>query len=264
MRKLRCLLMMLAVAVVALSCEKEPVAPSVDPVSSGESSGQPENDVEITEFLGLWTRSVNYDESYHYFATHSNWEWRFYENGRSRRWLGAYNDDVMVSADSSIFLYKVEDGKLYLQYYSEEDWTAWDYSIEGDTLTLSLEDEGETTVLTFVKTEDADDKLVGDWSAIDRQGLNGELIERHYQFVTPTYGFVYEITYNSTGTASLGERILGDFRYTIDGNRLSLFDGFWGNFTFRVEGTKLYLSSYGGDEVMYSNFKAENGIPFIP
>ncbi len=265
MKKFRCLLMMLAVAAVALSCEKEPVAPSVDPVNPGESSGQPENDVEIAEFLGLWTRTVNYDESHHYFATHCNWEWRFYEDGRSLRWVGDYRDDVLTSLSSGPILYKVEYGKLYLKaYHDDDDWTEWDYLFEDDTLTLSREHEGKSIVWTFTKTEDADDRLVGDWSAIVSNGANGELIERHYSFHTPMYGSIYEITYNAAGTKSLGEKMLGTFRYKFDASSISMYDGCAYNFTYRLAGTKLYLSCNGGEEIMFSNFDAEHGIPFHP
>lgn len=265
MKKFRCLLMMLAVAVVALSCEKEPIAPDVDPVNPEDSIVQPGMEDEVAQFLGLWTRSVNYEESHHLYATHSNWEWRFYEDGRSLRWIGDYKGDVLSGVSSGPILYRVENGKLYTRHYhGDSDWKEWDYRFEGDNLTLSYESEGESSVMTLVKTEDADDKLVGDWSAIVRNGANGELIELHYKFHTPTYGSIYEVTYNAAGTKSLGEKMLGTFRYRFDASSISMYDGCSYNFTYRLVGTKLYLRSGGGEEIMYSNFDAEHGIPFEP
>ena len=66
-------------------------------------------------------------------------------------------------------------------------------------------------------------------------------------------------------------RFLYDFRYTISGDRIQFkklvcgTDGVIFNKYFRLEGTKLYLrDKANGEEVMYSNFYEENGLPFRP
>lgn len=270
MKKSIFLLLMLAAVSVAVSCEKEP-APFYQPEQTSINPEVEEITAETAKFYGLWTRHVEYTNDM--FCTHADWEWRFYDNGRCNRWVGQYNQSRIVGFSSSIIDYEVRDGKLYLCFNGgpdeQQDWDEWDYEFQGDDmLVLSCEYEGESIVWQFVRTEDADDQLVGDWSAIVGRGVNDEYIERHYSFTTPTYGYVYEITYNSTGTQSLGHKMIGDFRYVIDGNMI-IATGYGDPYSysdklyFRVSGTKLYLSHREGEnEVMYSNFKAENNIPY--
>lgn len=269
MRKIAYLLMVLMVAFIAASCEREAFdnkeldTDILDPeIESAEA--------EVAKFYGLWTRTTNYPEEYHFYMTRSDWEWRFYESGRSKRWIGEYKGDVLSGFTSNIFLYELKDDQLIVKSYyaeSDDDVIAFDYSFSGDELTLSTVYEGETIVWSFTKTEDKDDRLVGDWSAIIRRGSNDEYIERHYAFETPTYGHIYEVTYNSTGTSSLGTQELGTFRYYVEGDTIYISpygsDGYSPYFYYRLEGTKLYLrTSRSGEEVMYSNFKAENNIPY--
>ena len=270
MKKSIFLLLMLAAVSVAVSCEKEP-APFYQPEQTSINPEVEEITAETAKFYGLWTRHVEYTNDM--FCTHADWEWRFYDNGRCNRWVGQYDQSRIVGFSSSIIDYEVRDGKLYLRFNGgpdeQQDWDELDYEFQGDDmLVLSCEYEGESIVWQFVRTEDADDQLVGDWSAIVGRGVNDEYIERHYSFTTPTYGYVYEITYNSTGTQSLGHKMIGDFRYVIDGNMI-IATGYGNPYSysdklyFRVSGTKLYLSHREGEnEVMYSNFKAENNIPY--
>lgn len=270
MKKYAKLLLMLAVVGVAMSCEKE--------TDHGYEQSQPvviDPEVEVAKaetakFYGLWVRTVNYPEGYNYNHTHCNWEWRFNEDGTSYLWRGKYKGDCWNGLSSGRVVYEVKDGKFRWAYYGDdEEMMEWDYVFEGDTLTISREYEGEDIVWTFEKSEDADDKLVGCWDAIVGRGPNGEYIERHYKFHTPTYGSSYDVTYNSTGTASQDVQHRGDFRYRIDGDCISFF--YFGGIDYstklyyRLVGTKLYLrTSPSGEEVMYSNFYAENGIPFRP
>lgn len=270
MKKSIFLLLMLAAVSVAVSCEKEP-APFEQPEQTSINPEVEEITAETAKFYGLWTRHVEYTNDM--FCTHADWEWRFYDNGRCNLWVGQYDQSRIVGVSSSIIDYEVRDGKLYLCFNGgpdeQQDWDELDYEFQGDDmLVLSCEYEGESIVWQFVRTEDADDQLVGDWSAIVGRGVNDEYIERHYSFTTPTYGYVYEITYNSTGTQSLGHKMIGDFRYVIDGNMI-IATGYGNPYSysdklyFRVSGTKLYLSHREGEnEVMYSNFKAENNIPY--
>lgn len=265
MKKITYLLMVLCVALIAQSCEKEPESPVV-----------PENPAEVLgggdvanamEFYGLWTRTSN--STYVTGPLVSNWEWRFYENGYSLRSIETYEGDKLLSLNREPIDYKFEDGKLCMKGYHESDdaWMEWDYSIEDDTLTLSTEYEGESIVWIFTRTEDADAKLVGCWDRAYTDA-NGRRVERHYKFHTPTYGDVYDVVYEDSGSAKVNH--LFDFRYRIEGNKIvykRLYTGYVPTeyrMNYRLVGTKLYLQEGNGQEMMYSNFYEENNLPFRP
>ena len=134
---------------------------------------------------------------------------------------------------------------------------------------ITTDYDGEVVKWSFTRTEDADDRLVGCWDAATVDASGGR-VERHYKFATPTYGDVYEMVYDQRGVCT-DTRFLYDFRYTISGDRIQFkmlvggTDGVIFNKYFRLEGTKLYLrDKVNGEEVMYSNFYEENGLPFHP
>ena len=266
MKKITYLLMVLCLALVAQACEKEPESPVV-PEDPTEVLGS-EDAVKVKEFYGLWTRTSN--STYVTGPLVSNWEWRFYENGYSLRNIETYEGDRLLSLNREPIDYKFEDGKFCVKGYRESDdaWLEWDYSIEGDTLTLSIEYEGESIVWIFTRTEDADAKLVGCWDSAYTDA-SGNRVERHYKFHTPTYGDVYDIVYSDSGSTTTN--FLYDFRYTIEGDKIVFKRLYTGSMPaessmfYRLEGTKLYLSeSSNGEETMYSNFYKENNIPFRP
>lgn len=268
MRKITYLLMVLAVAFIAVSCEKEPLrqptdGPSQDEVVPGEDEVVPgEDEVVLKQLYGFWTRTVESED------TITNMEWRFYEDGYSLRMRESYEGDRLLSFSSGCYDYKFEDGKFYVMEYRDDEWDAWDYTILGDSLTLSRESDGNSIVWTFVRTEDASDKLVGCWDSSYTNG-NGHRVEHHYKFHTPTYGSVYDIVYDGSGSSK--ENFLYEFRYRIEGDKI-VFKRFSDtgyalpeySIAYRLEGTKLYLSEGNGGETMYSNFYKENNIPFRP
>ena len=260
MKKITYLLMVLAVAFIAVSCEKEPhrqpaEGPGQDEVVPGE------DEVALEQLYGFWTRTVESED------TITNMEWRFYEDGYSLRMRESYEGDRLLSFSSGRYDYKFEDGKFYVKEYRDDEWGVWDYTILGDSLTLSRESDGNSIVWRFVRTEDANDILVGCWDSSYTNG-NGDRVEHHYKFHTPTYGSVYDIVYDGSGSSKVN--FLYEFRYRIEGNKI-VFKRYSTtgyalpeySIAYRLEGTKLYLSE-GGGETMYSNFYKENNIPFRP
>ena len=268
MRKITYLLMVLAVAFIAVSCEKEPLrqptdCPGQDEVVPGEDevvSG--EDEVALKQLYGFWTRTIESED------TITNMEWRFYEDGYSLRMRESYEGDRLLSLSRGRYDYKFEDGKFYVKEYHDDEWTAWDYTILEDSLTLSRESDGGSIVWTFVRTVDADARLVGCWDAPYENG-NGGRVEHHYKFHTPTYGNVYDVVYDDSGSSKVN--FLYDFRYRIEGDKI-VFNRYTNtgyalpeySVTYRLAGTKLYLSEGNGGETMYSNFYKENNIPFRP
>ena len=221
--------------------------------------------------LGLWTRSVE-SEGYYgafYGAMRQDAELRLYEEGRGQMFQEFFTDGVLSSWSRAALSYRIEDGILYIGGPHGEDVIAWNYTLLGDALTLTTDYEGEVVKWSFTRTEDADDRLVGCWDAATVDA-SGNRVERHYKFATPTYGDVYEMVYDQRG-ACIDTRFLYDFRYTISGDRIQFkklvggTDGLPFTKYFRLEGTKLYLrDKANGEEVMYSNFYEENGLPFRP
>lgn len=185
MKKITYLLMVLAVAFIAVSCEKEPLRQHAE--GPGQDEVVPEEDEVVLEQLyGFWTRTVESED------TITNMEWRFYEDGYSLRMRESYEGDRLLSFSSGRYDYKFEDGKFYVKEYRDDEWGAWDYTILGDSLTLSRESDGNSIVWTFVRTEDANDILVGCWDSSYTNG-SGHRVEHHYKFHTPTYGSVYDM-----------------------------------------------------------------------
>ena len=218
--------------------------------------------------LGLWTRSVEGEDAF-YGAMRQDAELRFYEEGRGQMFQEFFTDGVLSSWSRAALSYRIEDGILYIGGPHGEDVIAWNYTLLGDALTLTTDYEGEVVKWSFTRTEDADDRLVGCWDAATVDASGGR-VERHYQFATPTYGDVYEMVYDQRGVC-IDTRFLYDFRYTISGDCIQFkklvggTDGVIFNKYFRLEGTKLYLrDKVNGEEVMYSNFYEENGLPFRP
>lgn len=266
MKRFYYLLLLLFVAGGVASCEKD-YQPQRQPAPEPEV----QMSAEERAMLGLWTRSVE-SEGYYgaiYGAMRQDAELRLYEEGRGQMMQEFYTDGVLSSWSRGALSYRIEDGILYIGGPHGEDVVAWNYTLLGDTLTLTTDNDGEVIKWSFTRTEDADDRLVGCWDAATVDASGGR-VERHYKFATPTYGDVYEMVYDQRG-ACIDTRFLYDFRYTISGDCIQFkklvcgTDGVIFNKYFRLEGTKLYLrDKVNGEEVMYSNFYEENGLPFRP
>lgn len=257
------MLLLLFVAGGVASCQKD-YQPQRQPAPEPEV----QMSAEERAMLGLWTRSVEGEDAF-YGAMRQDAELRFYEEGRGQMFQEFFTDGVLSSWSRAALSYRIEDGILYIGGPHGEDVIAWNYTLLGDALTLTTDYEGEVVKWSFTRTEDADDRLVGCWDAATVDASGGR-VERHYQFATPTYGDVYEMVYDQRGVC-IDTRFLYDFRYTISGDCIQFkklvggTDGVIFNKYFRLEGTKLYLrDKVNGEEVMYSNFYEENGLPFRP
>lgn len=138
--------------------------------------------------------------------------------------------------------------------------------IEYRNTTTSYIDNEYDMVHKFTKTEDADDKFVGDWETI-YQDEKGRYVVYHYNFLTPTYGNTYKSVYEDINSAPETTPLLFDFRYTFDDEKIYITakgsEEVGPTITqyYRIDGTKLYLSGKAdGVETMYSNFKEEHNL----
>ena len=265
MRKLRFMLMMLVVMGIAASCEK---VEEVNSVPSGQDANKEIIDPDRAEelkFVGLWTRTAKYEEQYSY--DRDEYEFRFYEDGTGHMNIDTYDDyGKIVGGNYGPFTYEVKGEYLYITWSKDEPVVKFDYSFEGDTLFLHSDIDEYDMVHKFTKTEDADDKFVGDWETI-YQDEKGRYVVYHYNFLTPTYGNTYKSVYEDINSAPQTTPLLFDFRYTFDDEKIYITakgsEEVGPTITqyYRIEGTKLYLSGKAdGVETMYSNFKEEHNL----
>ena len=267
MRKFGFMLMMLVVMGIAASCEKSEI------VNQDFNSGKSESTENLIDpdreaaqkFVGLWTRTAKYEEQYSY--DRDEYEFRFYEDGTGHMNIDTYDDyGKIVGGNYGPFTYEVKGEYLYITWSKDEPVVKFDYSFEGDTLFLHSDIDEYDMVYKFTKTEDADDKFVGDWETI-YQDEKGRYVVYHYNFLTPTYGNTYKSVYEDINSAPQTTPLLFDFRYTFDDEKIYITakgsEEVGPTITqyYRIDGTKLYLSGKAdGVETMYSNFKKENGL----
>ena len=103
MRKITYLLMVLAVAFIAVSCEKEPLQQFNESRSQKDVVPEAEDAV-LEQLYGLWTRVSESEGSYK-----SMWEWRFYEDGYSLRHIETYEGDRLMGLNGGRIDYKLEN-----------------------------------------------------------------------------------------------------------------------------------------------------------
>ena len=263
MRRFKFMLMLLAVMGIAASCEK---VEEVNSVPSGQDANKEIIDPDRAEelkFVGYWTLTVNYDIS----GYRDEYEFRFYEDGTGHRWIDHYQDNGVISGYSyGAFTYEVKDGYLYATWKKDLPTVKIEYNFDGDVLTMRSDLDEGNIVHKLVRTEDADDKFIGDWDATYKDE-KGRYIVHHYNFITPTYGNTYQSVYNDVNAAPSSTDLLYDFKYKFDDKKLEITtkapmsEGTTITKYYRIDGTKLYLSGKAdGVETMYSNFKEEHNL----
>ena len=250
MKKVLFMMLMLAMAGVASSCEKEPesyVPENNTELENNKETAGENYKGEIGEkeaFLGLWRRTAESGIQQVGVISKREYYWRFYEDGTGHLSIDDYDyDDVISGYSRSYFSYRVEGNVLYVLLGRETEEVVWDYWFEGEELHLIARDDEEKFEYVFTKTADASNKFVGDWMRVTY--VDGKRVDKHFKFRTPGDGETYESKYNEAG-AHEGLTRGRLFNYTFDKNKIYISyicsGGGEVTYYYKLDGKFLYLS----------------------
>ena len=258
MKKYAKLLLMLAVAGMTMSCEREFVNADNETGGQTNATDVEENDAEEAQkFVGCWTRTVEANPNSQ-MSSHSDYMYYFEENGSGYRTMDGYNKEEVINHISRASLsYWVKGGNLWIQY-SDSEPDEWEYKFSDNTLSLHRCGSESDNIQVYTKVKEADSRFVGDWSTTTKYGEY--YYDEHIKFVTPKDGFTYYNVYDNPNAAPIGDPSYPQwFKYTIDGDMLIMTNIDSATSTkkyYRFEGGKLYLSnSKNGNETCYSTIK---------
>ena len=250
------MLLMLAVAGMTMSCEKE-VAPN-EPMNETPSDVQPNESTINNDIVGLWVQEGELDGPIGKLVYER--AFRFEEDGTGY----LPSDEYEVSSGRRISMsrggltYECEGDILRITYTGEEPQET-KYSVESNKVIFYIE-EAESGMVVFYKRQDADRRFIGDWSTTRKDGEY--YYDDHIKFVTPTDGFMYYSKYDNPNAAPIdGPSYPQWFKYTFDDDVLYISSAENMNATplkkyYRFVGGKLYLSnSKDGIETCYSTIK---------
>ena len=250
------ILLMLAVAGMTMSCEKE-VAPN-EPMNETPSDVQPNESTINNDIVGLWVKEGEINNQLGDFVYESTF--RFWEDGTGYRTTDEYevSSGRHMSMTRCGLTYECEGDILRITYTGEETQET-KYSVESNTVIFYV-DEAEGDTIVYHKKPDADRRFIGDWSTTRKDGEY--YYDDHIQFVTPTDGFMYYSKYDNPNAAPIeGPSYPQWFKYTFDDDVVYITSVESMNATptkkyYRFAGGKLYLSnSKGGIETCYSTIK---------
>ena len=256
------MLLMLAVAGMAASCEREFVNANNETDGQTNSTVEEENDAEeAKKFVGCWTRTVEANPNSQ-MSSHSDYMYYFEENGSGYRTMDGYNKEEVINHISRASLsYWVKGGNLWIQY-SDSEPDEWEYKFSDNTLSLHRCGSEPDNIKVYTKVEEADSRFIGDWSTTTKYGEY--YYDEHIKFVTPMDGFMYHSVYDNPNAAPIeGPSYPQWFKYTFDDDVVYITSVEGMNATptkkyYRFAGGKLYLSnSKGGNETCYSTIKKE-------
>lgn len=250
------LLLMLAVASVAISCEKDVIGGTNENEANRETNVVEKSDAtEMAKFIGCW-EYISIADEIDQLHSQTDYVFYFYENGDGYLTIDAYDKaDLVRSMTRNSLTYWVKNEKLYVNY-GDDDPVEWEYRFQDNTLTMRSTLDGDTFVFTKIKDDDM--RFLGDWSTTRKSG--DKYYDDHIQFVTPRDGFTYYNVYDNPNAAPIeGPSYIVWFKYSSDGDMLIMKNL---NSTtptkkfYRFEGGKLYLSnSKDGIETCYSKIK---------
>ena len=252
MKKSLFMLLMLAVAGVTMSCEKE-VAPN-KPENETPSNVSTVN----SEIVGLWVLDGEINDQLGDFVYESTF--RFWEDGTGYRTTDEYevSSGRHMSMTRCGLTYECEGDILRITYTGEEAQET-KYSVEPNKVIFYV-DEAEGGTIVYHKKPDADRRFLGDWSTMRAEG--DYYYDDHIKFVTPTDCFMYHNKYDNPTTAPIeGPSHPVWYKYTFDDDALYLTSAENMNATptkkyYRFAGDKLYLSNTkDGIETCYSTIK---------
>jgi hypothetical protein len=243
MKKSLFMVLMLAMAGVVSSCEKDPVS-GVDP--NAEISNV-KNDESIAEFVGLWMRKA-YTEG----IGKSEYAWRFYEDKTGFLSVDQYNLDEEINGFTRIaFTYRVENGRLYMRYQGDVSDIVWDYHFMESSLHVKSDMDEMGVEYVFFKTEDASDELMGDWYYTTKSS-DGRRVDSHLKFYTPMDGCTYDVVYTKDGTSIAERPYPTELKYRFDGEkvymtRITSAGNVVEEYYYKMVGNNLYMGKSKSD-----------------
>ena len=249
---------MLAVAGVAISCDKE-VAPN-KPVNESPTDGQTNVNSVKSDIVGLWVLDGEINNQPGDFVYESTF--RFWEDGKGYHTTDEYevSSGRHMSMTRCGLTYECEGDILCIVYTGEEAQET-KYSVESNRIIFYVE-EATDGMIVYHKKADADRRFLGDWSTMRAEG--DYYYDDHIKFVTPTDCFMYHNKYeNPTAAPIEGPSHPVWYKYTFDDDVLYISSAENMNATplkkyYRFDGGKLYLSnSKDGIETCYSKIKKE-------
>ncbi|MBQ6612739.1 MAG: hypothetical protein IIX19_03365 [Alistipes sp.] len=258
MKKSLFMLLMLAVAGVTMSCEKE-VAPN-KPENETPSDGQTNVSTVNRNIVGLWVLEGEINDQLGDFVYESTF--RFWEDGTGYRTTDEYevSSGRHMSMTRGGLTYECEGDILRIGYTGEEAEEV-KYSVESNRIIFYVE-EVESGMIVYHKKADADRRFLGDWSTMRAEG--DYYYDDHIKFVTPTDCFMYHNKYDNPMAAPIEDPSHPVwYKYTFDDDVLYITSAENMNATptkkyYRFAGDKLYLSNTkGGLETCYSTIKKE-------
>ena len=250
------MLLMLAVAGVAMSCEKD-LAPN-EPKKETPSNVQPNVSTVNSDIVGLWVVEGEINNQLGDFVYESTF--RFWEDGTGYRTTDEYevSSGRHMSMTRCGLTYECEGDILRITYTGEETQET-KYSVESNTVIFYV-DEAEGGTIVYHKKPDADRRFLGDWSTMRAEG--DYYYDDHIKFVTPTDCYMYHSKYDDPRAAPIeGPSHPVWYKYTFDDDALYLTSAENMNATptkkyYRFGGDKLYLSNTkDGIETCYSKIK---------
>lgn len=258
MKKSLFMLLMLAVAGVTMSCEKE-VAPN-KPENETPSDGQTNVSTINRNIVGLWVLEGEINDQLGDFVYESTF--RFWEDGTGYRTTDEYevSSGRHMSMTRGHLTYECEGDILRISYAGEEAQET-KYSVESNSVIFYV-DEVESGMIVYHKKADADRRFLGDWSTMRNDGAY--YYDDHIKFVTPTDCFMYHNKYDNPMAAPIEDPSHPVwYKYTFDDDVLYITSAENMNATptkkyYRFADDKLYLSNTkDGLETCYSTIKKE-------
>ena len=259
MKKSLFMLLMLAVAGMAASCEREFVNANNETGGQTNSTVVEENDAEeAKKFVGCWTLTVEANPNSQ-MSSHSDYMYYFEENGSGYRTMDGYNKEEVISYISrESITYWVKGGNLWIQYSGSEP-DEWEYKFSDNTLSLHRCGSESDNIKVYTKVDEADSRFLGDWSTTTKYGEY--YYDEHIKFVTPMDFFTYSSKYSNPAMPPIeGPSHPVWYKYTVDDNAVYITNVENSNATpskkyYRFEGGKLYLSDENGNETCYSKIR---------
>ena len=259
MKKSLFMLLMLAVAGMAASCEREFVNANNETGGQTNSTVAEENNAEeAKKFVGCWTLTVEANPNSQ-MSSHSDYMYYFEENGSGYRTMDGYNKEEVISYISrESITYWVKGGNLWIQYSGSEP-DEWEYKFSDNTLSLHRCGSDSDNIKVYTRVDEADSRFIGDWSTTTQYGEY--YYDEHIKFVTPMDFFTYSSKYSNPSMPPIeGPSHPIWYKYTSDDNAVYITNVENSNATpskkyYRFEGGKLYLSDENGNETCYSTIK---------
>lgn len=258
MKKSLLMLLMLAVAGMAASCEKDVIDLTNQNEANNSTIAVKNADVTaMKELLGCW-EYISVADKDDQFYSHTDYVFYFWEDGNGYLTIDVYDKSNLINSTTRNSLtYWVKSEKLYVQYGNSSP-IEWEYRFKDNTLIMRSDMDEYGNIFEFTKIEDGDMRFVGDWSTMRNGG--DKYYDDHIKFVTPKDGFTYYNVYDNPNSAPVeGSSEMVWFKYSTEGDMLIMTNIDSATSTkkyYRFEDGKLYLSDEnGGIETCYSKIK---------